>query len=197
MSLLKLVFVLLILIPVALVMMYIVNNLLDEAKRAKTDTIDLDEVREVKRKNKKKAKRKASAKPRAKKEKTAAAASGTGRPAKKTARKSSSKPARKSSSKPAQPRRQQSARPQQRRAEMPPMEPVKDKSQSYIEEYNRKRSELESNSRRAGKRNTMEEFDLLYGGSSSGKSSSGRSSSGKRSSSKRSSKKSTTSKRKK
>ena len=52
------------------------------------------------------------------------------------------------------------------------MSTVTDKNKSYIEEYNRRRAELESNSRTAGRRNTMEEFDLLYGNSSSGKKSS-------------------------
>ena len=195
MTLLKIVFVLLILVPIALIMMYIVNNLLDEAKNAKSDTIDIEEVREAKRKKKKKAKRTAAERPRARVKTSGTGGGETKKPAKKTAKKSSrrasAEPAGASRQSSARPKRQQNARPQRqqsaasqprRASDVPSMSTVTDKNQSYIEEYNRRRAELESKSRTAGRRNTMEEFDLLYGNSSSGKKSSGKKSSGKKTS---------------
>ena len=59
MTLLKLLFVLLILLPIAFFMMYILDNLLKDAKRAKSNTIDIHDAQDAKRRARNKKKREA------------------------------------------------------------------------------------------------------------------------------------------
>ena len=74
-------------------------------------------------------------------------------------------PAQKPARKKSKPTRKKQTRP--RPAEPPMTAGVRDHSQDYLNEYNRRRAEIERGSRQSGRRNTMEEFDLLYGGDAS------------------------------
>ena len=157
MTLLKILFVLLILIPIAIIMMYIIDNLSKEAKRAKDNTVDFEEVRRsrsrtakpalkdllgnaAKNKSKGKAKKKQASEPVKKRSKPTSGRQKTKRREPAAARQPSGRPAPK-----------------------PISPPLQDNSRQYIEEYNRKRAEIENNSRHAGRRYASSEFDMLYG----------------------------------
>ena len=176
MTLLKLLFVLLILIPIALIMYFIIDNLLNDAQHAKKDSVDYDAIdrERTKRKKKKRSERAAEKKTeKAPKKKTAKRPKAPSRPAA-FSETPSQRPARKK----AKTTRKAQTRPKPRPAEPPMTAGVTDHSQDYLNEYNRRRAEIERGSRQAGRRNTLDEFDFLYGGDSS-KSRTTRKSSGK------------------
>ena len=177
MTLLKLLFVILILIPIAFIMMFIIDNL---AKEASDDTIDINEAHEKKRREEKKKKRKEmiqSAKNTARN--TAKTAQQT---AQKTAQKTAKKTVRKKKRRSSQgrPQRQATERPAAQRPagrpytgdDAPNMIPVQDNSKAYIEEYKKRREELERRSRYSdnperpvypARKPSLKGFDTLYG----------------------------------
>lgn len=178
MSILKFLFVLLILIPIAILLFYFVDNLLNVAKQAKTNAIDFEAARAAKRKAGKKEKRAASKKSvRQPKEKKAKTARSKAEPKTRSGRlvtETTARPGSRQASKPAKKTKRKRTKTQARpvaeqRSAPPSYESTHDHSRSYIEEYNKRRAEIENNSRQAGRGNTAEKFDLLYGDGSTDK----------------------------
>lgn len=167
MTLLKLLFVLLILLPIAFFMMYILDNLLKDAKRAKSNTIDIHDAQDAKRRARNKKKREAllrSVKESAKRREEQPAEKKPAKKKKWRTAKNGREPQRAKRSSAPQDRPSQSGSAGRSRPSAPPVSPpLQDNSRAYIEEYKRRREELENRSRQAGKRNTLDEFDLMYG----------------------------------
>ena len=162
MTLLKLLFVILIILPIAFVMMFMIDNL---SKDASDNTIDIDEMQEEKRRADKRKKR----------QEMIRSVGGTAKKtAQETARKTAKKTARKKKRRSAagHPASQKAASRQYASSHSEPANvPVQDNSRAYIEEYKRRREELENKSRYSnsakpayqGRKPSLKGFDTLYG----------------------------------